>query len=195
VILRKTWKRGSSDSIAIAGEGKANSEIYFNFKAMKPSYTFLLWLLLAATGCTKSTNNSPYFQFRLNSVMYSFDSVVVWVDTTAGARFATIDGLNTKTLSTFHVDMQSYAETLNGTYSRLNPTPASQVLMGFGVLISAGQNNYDSYDLEGQYFTLSVSGSANNKITGSFSGSLGEQFANQNASVTNGQFDLPYNYR
>jgi hypothetical protein len=118
----------------------------------------------------------------------------VWVDTT-GARFTTIDGLNTKTLSTFHIDMQSYAETLNGSYSRLSPTPASQVLMGFGVLISAGQNNYDSYDLEGQYFTLSVAGSTNNRITGSFSGSLGEQSANQNASVTNGQFNLPFSYR
>jgi hypothetical protein len=159
---------------------------------MKPSYTFLICLLLTALGCSKKNAVSSPFHLQLNSILYSFDTVSVSVDTSLGFRNASIYCLDTKTGSTFHIEMQSDTSTLVGSYLYLT-APPGDYFYTFSLVIRSGQNA-TSYTVTANTLTFDVTTDSNMKISGKFSGTVALFSGNGTAAVTNGQFDLPYSY-
>jgi hypothetical protein len=178
---------------ARAVQGTALSTIFTYISAMRTNAIFLLFFLPVVAGCSKTGQNPGYFRFQLGGVTYSFDSVVVWVDT-PNAHIVTIDGLNTGTGSSFHVESQSNAGSLNGTYSYLNPPPSDKFLVAFDFAIRSGQTAM-VYVVEGAPFTFTIGSSTGTTISGSFSGSIAVLSSGRDTTVTNGQFDLPYKFR
>jgi hypothetical protein len=154
----------------------------------------IIIFLTTIVACNKSNSNSSYFKFQLNNVIYTFDSVVTWVDTSAGAYITSTYAANTKTKSYISIETQSNYKTLIGTYSHIFPQPSNDILVNFTVLIVSGQSYY-SYAIEGGTFTFTIDNSTTTTIHGTFSGSLAQLNSVQNGNITNGQFEITYRFR
>jgi hypothetical protein len=154
----------------------------------------IIFFLTAVAACRKNSSGRNYFEFQLNNVTYTFDSIVAFVDTSAGSYITSIYAANTETKSNVSIETQANNKTLNGVYSHIFPQPSSDILVDFGVSIVAGQSYY-TYVVEGGTFTFTIDNSTTTNIHGTFSGSLAALNSTPNGNIANGQFEIPYSFR
>lgn len=129
----------------------------------------------------------------MNNTTYSFDSVVVVMDTMQGGCAVKMHGLNTKTRSFFDLITESDVPSVEGTYSRINPSPTDRLLMVFSIILYTSTSS-DQYGVLSGPFTLAIQNSTANTINGSFSGTVTDAYY-KNDTIAKGQFNLPYTYQ
>ena len=159
----------------------------------KRALLFAFGFMFFCYACKKDSNKADDLQFKLNGSTYTFDSIYAKVDTTVDhIAITAIYALNTKTRSSLHIGLQSTSMAIGGLYTRVQ-APSNPLLLGFYFTILSGADVY-SYSLESQPFTIQVSQS-DNQLQGSFSGNVSEQLPQQQAAITNGQFNTSFSYR
>ena len=165
-----------------------------------PRENFPIRLLLLLTvfitifaSCGKSKSEPTVFQFTLNGQTYSMDSISAYVDTSAGPVITSVYTVDTKTQSNASFLLQANSKIIVGSYSQVQATPTANILFGFRVVTVSG-TTVNTYAVQNSNFTVSVSGSNGNRLTGTFGGTASAINGGQSGTITDGRFNVPFTF-
>jgi hypothetical protein len=146
--------------------------------------------------CKKNGNNqksSYLFSFQVGDSTYTFDSTSTIIDTVGGNYITTINAFNTKTNSFVIIHMQSNTTSEKGSYTPSTPqTPYNLINIFITILSDVASTNYIIGDGP---FVFIINQASNNNIKGSFSGMIYNVDTRGNSALSNGQFNIPVQYR
>ena len=166
---------------------------------------FLILLLSGITACHKDSIESTYFTFQYNNVNYSFDSIIVRVDSSVNGNETYIDAFNTSTTSSIQIALSS-SFNITGKYSNDTWPNTDHLDPGFRVerfwLYVADRNGtnggggYDLFEMKSSPFTFTIEQSSDEtmRIKGTFSGIITDHNSLSSGMLTDGKFNLPFLY-